>query len=184
MNHMDDLIESYSRFVKLPWPKMLAPAQRVWMAVYSPNEERRLRLHLPAFETATRAAGYNWEQIEIAGEFEKWMAGHDYADAYFNKPELLKTALPGFFEYLAETVITQIDQKATETTIFGLVGASSLYGLGPSVKVSALVEKIEDHVPGRLLVFFPGEVEGNNFRLMGAQDGWNYHAVIISAEGN
>ena len=43
-------------------------------------------------------------------------------------------------------------------------------------------ERVESLILGRLLVFFPGAVEGNNYRLMGAQDGWNYHAAVISSE--
>jgi hypothetical protein len=27
-----------------------------------------------------------------------------------------------------------------------------------------------------------GEVEGNNYRLLGARDGWNYLATLITAE--
>ena len=47
MSRIDDLIANYQRFAQLPWPSGLAPAQRIWMAVYSPEDERRLRLHLP-----------------------------------------------------------------------------------------------------------------------------------------
>jgi hypothetical protein len=31
-------------------------------------------------------------------------------------------------------------------------------------------------------VFFPGEVEQNNYRLLNGRDGWNYHAVLINAD--
>ncbi len=44
-----------SEFARLPWVENLAPSQRVWMAVYAPEEERRLRLNLPEFGTATSA---------------------------------------------------------------------------------------------------------------------------------
>ena len=37
------------------------------------------------------------------------------------------------------------------------------------------------HIRGRLLVFFPGVYEQNNYRLLDARDGWNYHAVPITA---
>jgi len=43
-----------------------------------------------------------------------------------------------------------------------------------------LKEVIHD-IRGRLLLFFPGEFENNNYRLLDAQDGWNYHKL---AEGN
>ena len=41
MSYVADLIGSYARFVALPWQKDVAPAQRVWMAVYPPEQERR-----------------------------------------------------------------------------------------------------------------------------------------------
>ena len=50
------------------------------------------------------------------------------------------------------------------------------------MKVSALIERVQEFVQGRLLVFFPGEVEGNNYRLLGARDGWNYLATPITAK--
>jgi hypothetical protein len=50
------------------------------------------------------------------------------------------------------------------------------------VKVSALIERVQDLVQGRMLVFFPGEVDGNSYRLLGARDGWNYLATPITAE--
>ena len=182
MSRIDDLIDNYARFVQLPWPTALAPAQRIWMAVYAPEEERRLRLHLPEFGTASKKAGYDWELIDLSIEFEKWMAGHDYRDAYFASPKLMQPELVGFFDQLVDHARKQVAAKTTERTIVGVVGAGSLYGLGDHVKVSALIERVEDLVLGRLLVFFPGEVQGNNYRLMGAKDGWNYHATLITSE--
>jgi hypothetical protein len=40
---------------------------------------------------------------------------------------------------------------------------------------------VQDRVAGRLLVFFPGQREGNNYRLFDARDGWNYLALPIEA---
>jgi hypothetical protein len=182
VSRVDDLIDNYRAFVKLPWQKHLAPAQRVWMAVYTPEEERRLRLHLPEFETATKSAGYRWALIDITNEFETWMAAHEYRDQYFANPEYMQPELVGFFERLVDRVKTQVEEQTAEDAVIGLLGASSLYGLGPHVKTSALIERIQDSVVGRLLVFFPGEVEGNNYRLLGAQDGWNYLATLITSK--
>ena len=181
MSRVDDLITNYERFVHLPWPTNLAPAQRVWMAVYPPEEERRLRLHLPEFATASKKAGYEWDLIDISDEFEHWMAEHEYRDAYFANPKLMQPELVGFFEQLVDHVQAQVVTKSTGGTIIGLVGAASLYGLGDHVKVSALIERVQQAVQGRLLVFFPGEVEGNSYRLLGARDGWNYLATLITA---
>lgn len=182
MSRVDDLVASYERFVQLPWPSNLAPAQKVWMAVYSPDEERRLRLHLPAFETASKKAGYEWATIDLSSEFEHWMASHEYRDAYFANPKLMQPELVGFFDQLVEDMRAEVVAKTSDRTIIGLVGAASLYGLGDQVRVSALIERIQDEVAGRLLVFFPGEVEGNSYRLLGARDGWNYLATLITAE--
>jgi hypothetical protein len=34
------------------------------------------------------------------------------------------------------------------------------------------------------VIFFPGHFEHNNYRLLDARDGWNYHAVPITHAGN
>lgn len=181
MSRVDDLIANYQRFAKLPWPSGLAPSQRVWMAVYAPEDERRVRLHLQEFETASNAAGHEWAQIEITNAFEEWMAAHEYRDAYFANPKLIQPELAGFLDSLVDQVRDHLARVSTPNTIVGLVGAGSLFGLGDRVKVSALVDRIEDLIAGRLLVFFPGEVEQNNYRLLNGRDGWNYHAVLITA---
>jgi hypothetical protein len=100
LSYVEDLLDAYRRFVSLPWQQNLAPAQRVWMAVYPPQHERRVRLHVPDFQVATGEAGHAWAQIDIMGSFERWMADHDYREEYFEAPRLLETALPAFFDYL------------------------------------------------------------------------------------
>jgi hypothetical protein len=182
VSRIDDLIANYQRFAKLPWPSGLAPAQRVWMAVYAPEDERRLRLHLQEFETASNAAGHEWALIDITNAFEDWMGAHDYRDAYFDNPKLIQPELAGFLDSLIAQVRDQLATLSTPNTIVGLVGAGNLFGLGDRVKVSALVDRTEDLIAGRLLVFFPGEVEQNNYRLLNGRDGWNYHAVLITAD--
>ena len=182
MSCVDDLIVNYRRYAKLAWPSGLAPAQRVWMAVYGPEDERRLRLHLQEFETASNAAGHEWSQIDITNAFEEWMALHEYRDAYFDNPKLIQPALTGFLDALVAQVRDQLALVSTPNSVVGLVGSGNLFGLGDRVKVSALVNRIEDLIAGRLLVFFPGEVEQNNYRLLNARDGWNYHAVLITAD--
>jgi len=68
--------------------------------------------------------------------------------------------------------------------VVGVLGAGTLFGLGDSVKVSALLDALNEAVAGRLLVFFPGEHEGNSCRLLDARDGWNYLATPITPKGN
>lgn len=62
--------------------------------------------------------------------------------------------------------------------------AGTLFRLGDAVKVSALLSAVNHAVAGRLLVFFPGEHEGNSYRLLDARDGWNYLAIPITANGS
>lgn len=183
MSYVDDLLDAYRRFVALPWQKNLAPPQRVWMAVYPPEHERRLRLHLPSFEAATVEHGHPWAQIDITTSFEQWMADHEYRDAYFEDPELLETATPAFFEHLVDNVRSALLKHPNPDGVVGLLGAGTLFGLGDAVKVSALLNDVNDAVGGRLLVFFPGEHEGNSYRLLDARDGWNYLAIPITPSG-
>ena len=183
MSYVDDLIESYRRFVDLPWPRSVAPPQRVWMAVYPPRYERRVRLNLQEFENATIQAGHRWACIDITTSFERWMASHQYAEAYFEEPEFLETALPAFFAALVAEVREQLEAHNDANTVVGLIGAGTLFGLGDSVKVSALMSAVNASISGRLLVFFPGHQEHNSYRLLDARDGWDYLATPITSEG-
>ena len=183
MSYVDDLIATYEKFVGLPWPQSVAPPQRVWMAVYPPKHERRMRLNLKEFENATIRAGHSWSSIDITNSFETWMAQHEYSDAYFDEPELLDSALPAFFEELVAQVRVELDRYDDPAGVVGLVGAGALFGLGDSVKVSALMSEVNASIAGRLLVFFPGSQEQNNWRLLDARDGWDYMAVAITSEG-
>lgn len=183
MSYVDDLVESYRRFVDLPWPASVAPPQRVWMAIYPPKDERRIRLNVQEFENATIQAGHSWVTIDITTSFERWMAEHEYAEPYFEEPDLLDTALPAFFKALVAEVADQLDQYDDPNCVVGLLGAGTLFGLGDSVRVSALMNEVNASIRGRLLVFFPGHYEHNNYRLLDAKDGWNYLAVPITTEG-
>lgn len=184
MSYMDELISAYRRFVSLRWQDGLAPAQRVWMAVYPPTDERRLRLHLPDFEMATVDAGHHWAEIDITSSFERWMIEQEYREEYFKSPELLAPALPSFLEHLAISVRSELEASPSPSGVVGLIGAGSLFGLGDAIRVSALLNEVNESIAGRLLVFFPGEYEGNGYRLLDAQDGWNYLATPITPKGS
>ena len=60
-----------------------------------------------------------------------------------------------------------------------ILGAGSLFGL---TGISQVLRMIEGDIKGRLVVFFPGHFERNNYRLLDARDGWNYLAVPIGAQ--
>lgn len=186
MSYVEDLIAAYRKTVSLPWQENLPPPQRVWMAVYPAEHERRLRLplRLADFASATKDAHHTWAVADITTSFEMWMSGHDYRDEYFKSPDSLRTALPVFFDHLVAEVRGHLDAHDDPDGVVALLGAGTLFGLGASVKVSALLNAVNDAIRGRLLVFFPGEVENNNFRLLDGRDGWDYMAIVIKANGS
>jgi hypothetical protein len=180
VSYVDGLLSAYRRYVSLPWQRHLAGPQRVWMAVYPPEHERRLRLHVPAFKEATNEHNHPWALIDLTTSFERWMAQHVYRDAYFEDPDLLDSALPGFFDHLVNDVRSQLAAHPEPAGVVALLGAGTLFGLGHAVKLSALLNAVNDAISGRLLVFFPGEHEGSNYRLLEGRDGWNYLAIPIT----
>jgi hypothetical protein len=184
VSYVDELLDAYRRFVSLPWQQSLAGPQRVWMAVYPPEHERRLRLHLPAFKEATNEHGHSWALVDVTTSFERWMADHAYRETYFEEPELLSTALSAFFAHLLEDVRSELSAHSAPGGVVALLGAGTLFGLGESVKVSALLNAVNDAIGGRLLVFFPGDHEGSSYRLLDARDGWNYLAIPITPNGS
>jgi hypothetical protein len=72
-------------------------------------------------------------------------------------------------------------EEADAGSVVAIIGLASLFDFMP---VSSLIDRVEDSIRGRLLVFFPGEYAGNIYRFMDARDGFNYMAVpITSTEG-
>ena len=65
-----------------------------------------------------------------------------------------------------------------EDTVVAITGVASLFGFA---RISQVLPLVDSHVRGRLLVFFPGVYENDNYRLLDARDGWNYLAVPITA---
>ena len=177
MSEIEDLLKGYERYVKLPWGEGLAGAQRVWFARYDPAQERRLRLRINEFEIATTKARHKWRLVDITDTFAKWMANHEYRDAYFAHPEDMELALADFSDAVAEQVTEVLNAPDVgEDTVVALLGLASLFGLA---RVAELIAKVDSEIPGRLLAFFPGQRDGSNWRLLNARDGWNYHAVPI-----
>lgn len=184
MTRVDDLVDAYRRAVSLPWDRTVAPAQRVWMLVYDPEDERRVRRNIGSLEQATRSADHGWHEVLLNGRFESWLASHEYADAYFRQPDLVASALPEFMDRLTEEVRAEVGAPAVGADdVVALIGAGTLFGLGEIVRTSALLDRIQDAIKGRLLVLFPGHHAGNNYRLLDAKDGWNYLATPITADG-
>jgi hypothetical protein len=64
-----------------------------------------------------------------------------------------------------------------EDTVVAVQGVACLFGF---TRVSLVLKEVVKDIKGRLLLFFPGEYEGGNYRLLDARDGWNYLAVPIT----
>ena len=179
MSQIESLVKAYAEFAQLPWSQTVAGPQRVWFAVYDPMQERRLRLRLPEFAIATKAGSHAWAQVDITDSFARWMANHRYREAYFEDPEALELTLPQFAEAVAGEILDTLQSPAVdERTVLAVVGLASLFGL---VRASEVIEKVTHAIPGRLLVFFPGQRDGSKYRLLDARDGWNYLAIPITA---
>lgn len=180
MSKVKRLIQSYSKYIAVPWRDDTAAAQRVIFCVYNETEERWLRAKVDEFEIATRQAGHDWAIFDLTDTFAIWLASQRYARSYFQKPHLLSTLLPKYLAFIADEFEAflqknEIDQDA----VVAIKGVGSLFGF---LKVKEVVEKLAPMVNGRLLVFFPGSYENNNYRLLDGYDGWNYLAVPITGD--
>ncbi len=182
MGRSEDLAEKYARHIATRWQRTVAGAQRVVMVVYDKELERTLRARKLAFETATKQAGHEWHEIDLASGFAEWMAQDDYREEYFASPEDLQLKLDAEFpDYVAERLRERLTQPdATETSVVAVFGVGAIFGFA---RVSHILKIVEGDIRGRLVVFFPGQYERNNYRLLDARDGWNYLAVPITLHG-
>ncbi len=181
MASVEGLVSAYERFVSGEWARSVAPQERVWFALYEPRDERRLRLRIGAFEEATVRAGHGWLSRDLTDEFARWMSSQEYRESYFESPELFTPdLLDDFAEHVALAVRDALESpEADEGSVVAIYGVASLFGFA---RVSTLLESVAPKVRGRLLVFFPGEHDGANYRLLDARDGWNYLAIPITAQ--
>ena len=180
MGRIEDLAREYDTHICRPWQRTIAGAQRVVMVVYEKELERTLRARIGEFEQRTRAAGHGWVRHDCTGTFARWMANAEYRDAYFEQPEDLGLKLEGeFLDYVVAPLRERL-RAADVNTVVAVTGVASLYGFA---KVSDVVRAVEPDIAGRLVVFFPGSKDGDNYRLLDARDGWNYLANSITLHG-
>ena len=173
MSKIKHLIQSYSKFIVIPWRSDAAAAQRVIFCVYNEDNELRLRAKIDEFEIVTKQFDYEWALFDLTDTFPD-------AKSYFEKPHLLSTLLPKYLVYITQEFENFLQVKeVTGKTVVALQGVGSLFGF---LKVKEVVDKFAPLVEGRLLVFFPGSFENNNYRLLDGYDGWNYLAVLITAD--
>ncbi len=179
MGRIEKLVDRYQRYISLPWQKDLAGAQRAVFVVYHKNDERRMRARLELFALATKEAGHGWKVCDLTTAFSTWMSGIDYRDSYFEDPESLELKLEeDFLDFVAQRLRDALSAAdVDDQTVVGVYGLASLFGFA---RVSEVMAKIEKSIRGRLLVLFPGEYDNNNYRLLDARDGWNYHAIPIT----
>lgn len=179
MARLEDLADLYGQHIATPWQRTVAGAQRVIMVAYDKELERVLRARKGEFETRTKAAGHDWHEVDLTSAFASWLAADEYRDAYFESPDDLQLKLKDEFpDFAADKIRAALTApNVSETSVVAVLGAGSLYGF---THVSEVLKRVERDVRGRLVVFFPGTLEQNNYRLLDARDGWNYMAVPIS----
>ena len=180
MSRVKRLIQSYSKYISVPWRDDAAAAQRVIFCVYNETEERWLRAKVDEFEIVTRQAGHKWAMYDLTDTFAIWLASQKYAKSYFQNPHLLSTLLPKYLEFISDDFGAFLEKNEIgPDSVVAIKGVGSLFGF---LKVKEVVDKLAPMVKGRLLVFFPGSYENNNYRLLDGYDGWNYLAVPITAD--
>lgn len=178
MSAIDRLLANYSRQVRLPWSAHTSGKQRVWFAVYPPAEERRVRAHLPRFETLTLEAVHGWTTVDLTDLLPSWIGAHEYREGIFAEPEHFSAS-----SELEDLAVERVRRAcaAEDANAGSVVAVTGLATLFDFMRVSSLIERVEDSVRGRLLVLFPGEYAGNVYRFMDARDGFNYMAVPITS---
>jgi len=180
MGKIEELAAAYERHVSAPWQRTLSGAQRVMLVVYEKELERTLRARMGEFEQVTTRSGHDWKLVDCTRWFAEWMAADEYRDAYFEDPDLLGMKLEGEFrKHVAHELAAELE-AADDDSVVAVLGVASLYGF---LRVSELIRSVEQSVRGRLVVFFPGTKNENNYRLLDARDGWNYLAQGITLHG-
>lgn len=183
MSEIDRLIARYRDQISIPWSSIRSDAERTLFVVYDRTKERQLRARFGEFRLATEEAGKLWKELDVTDAFPTWFATHPNRDDYFEYPE----DMPGYsqgvideFQAAFTSAMTQqLEKEATANHAVAILGVGSLFGVA---RVSSVMTSIAAVVPGRLVIFFPGEKIDNNYRLLGARDGWNYLATAITAE--
>ncbi len=179
MNKIERLKLAFSKHIHIPWRTDISSDERVIFCIYNQEEERNLRLRLEDFAIETRHAGHEWVVFDLTNTFAVWLNGQKYKREYFLNPTKL-ASLDGYERFLQTEFVEFLSKKqTTANTVIALVGVASLFGF---LKVNTLVTSLSSSVDGRLVIFFPGSYENNNYRLLDTYDGWNYLAVPITAD--
>ncbi len=179
MGRVEDLAGRYRNHISAPWQRNLAGDQKSIFVVYPKADERRLRARIELFEMATTSSGHRWRLVDLTDAFARWMVSLDYPTVFFSKPKRLTMLLNDDFvsftaHYLREVLTSAgVDQD----TVVAVQGAGCLYGFA---HLSEILLHLRNDIQGRLLVFFPGEYDGQIYRLLDARDGLSYLGVPIT----
>ena len=181
MGRIEELVTRYRNHIGAPWQRNLAGDQKAIFVVYPKTDERRLRTRLELFEMATTSTGHRWQPLDLTDTFARWMADTDYRDVYFEEPETLTMKLRSdFVRYAAGRLREALTADGVdEDTVVAVRGVACLFGF---TRFSLVLKEVSKDIRGRLVVFFPGKHNDNNYRLLDARDGWNYLAVPITLD--
>jgi hypothetical protein len=179
LGRIEELAARYRGHIGAPWQRNLAGDQKAIFVVYPKSDERKLRQRIELFEMATTSTGHNWRLLDATGIFARWMADTEYRDIYFEEPETLAMKLRSDFVQYAASCLRQVLTSAStdEDTVVAVQGVACFYGF---TRVSLILKEVIKDIRGRLVVFFPGEYEDKNYRLLDAREDWNYLAVPIT----
>jgi hypothetical protein len=179
MGRVEDLVRKYRNHIATPWQQNLAGDQKTIFVVYPKTEERRIRARIEFFEEETLKSGHPWKSFDFTKTFAEWMARLEYRDVYFEEPESIALKLQSDFAQYAAGELRKVltHAEVDDKTVVAALGVASLYGL---TKLSFILKEVVGDIRGRLVVFFAGEYENNNYRLLDARDNWNYLAVPIT----
>jgi hypothetical protein len=178
MSAIDRLVANYARQVRLPW----AATPRASSVSGSPCIRP---LKSGACGRACRSLRRSRWKPTTAGApltsrtcLPEWIAAHEYREAIFAEPEHFSANSE--LEDLAVERVRQAcaSEEVDAASVVAITGLATLFDF---MRVSSLIERVEDSVRGRLLVLFPGEYAGNVYRFMDARDGFNYMAVPITS---
>lgn len=178
MSRIDDLADKFEAHIAAPWPKNVSGAQRVIFIVYPKEDERRLRVKIKEFEQRTKIANHSWKEVDFTAFFAEWMAKDEYREEYFQHPEDLQLKLDGeFTAACVDHLRSVLSNPAVDgKTVVAIYGVGSLYGF---TRLHSILQKVENDIKGRLVIFFPGSYEQNVYRLLDARNTWNYLAIPI-----
>lgn len=175
---IDQLLSAFEKVVTEPWSSLLSGQERIWFLVHDPAEQRKVDFRMGDFETATIKAGKKWKSISLKLCFPSWMANHEYREDYFHDPEHIVDQLEAEFIPFAIKFVKDELQKIEQdqNTLIAIKDTSAIFGF---IRLSEILKSCDKDFKGRLLIFFPGEFENNQYRLLDARDGWDYLARPI-----